>query len=117
ELERSVEPHAGRNVAEEILDRVDADRREHRLPVGVGQREVGKGHCSATTCLYASTPRSESTSDVSLMRTRTSHPSPYGSSFTVSGSSTALRFTSTTSPESGAITSETALTDSTSPYG
>jgi hypothetical protein len=35
---------------------------------------------------------------------------------TVSGSSTALRFTSSTSPESGAITSETALTDSTSPY-
>ena len=35
---------------------------------------------------------------------------------TVSGASTAAWFTSSTSPESGAITSETAFTDSTSPY-
>src|SRR5438128_3388522 len=47
---------------------------------------------------------------------RTSHPATYGSSFTVSGASTTAWFTSSTSPESGAITSETALTDSTSPY-
>ena len=47
---------------------------------------------------------------------RTSHPSPYGSSLIVSGSSTAFSLTSRTSPESGAITSETAFTDSTSAY-
>ena len=47
---------------------------------------------------------------------RISQPSPYGSSFTVSGASTTFWFTSRISPESGAITSETALTDSTSPY-
>ena len=47
---------------------------------------------------------------------RTSQPAPYGSSFTVSGASTTAWFTSSTSPESGAIRSETALTDSTSPY-
>ena len=47
---------------------------------------------------------------------RMSQPSPYGSSFTISGSSTAFWFTSSTSPESGETTSETALTDSTSPY-
>jgi len=49
------------------------------------------------------------------MRTLTSHPSPYGSSFTVSGSSIVFWLTATTSPDSGAITSDTALTDSTSP--
>src|SRR3954447_12173352 len=47
---------------------------------------------------------------------RISQPSPYGSSFTVSGASTTFWLTSSTSPESGAITSETAFTDSTSPY-
>src|SRR5213075_2431972 len=47
---------------------------------------------------------------------RSSHPLPYGASFTVSGASTTRSFTSSTSPDSGAITSETALTDSTSPY-
>jgi len=41
---------------------------------------------------------------------------PYGSSFTVSGASTTAWLTSSTAPESGAITSETAFTDSTSPY-
>jgi hypothetical protein len=46
---------------------------------------------------------------------RTSQPSPYGSSFTVSGASTTFWFTSRISPESGEIRSETALTDSTSP--
>ena len=45
-----------------------------------------------------------------------SQPSPYGSSFTVSGASTTCPLTSSTSPESGAMTSETAFTDSTSPY-
>ena len=50
-------------------------------------------------------------------RMRISQPSPYASSFTVSGASTTAWFTSSTSPESGAIRSETALTDSTSPYG
>ena len=34
---------------------------------------------------------------------RTSQPSPYGSPLIVSGSSTAFSFTSSTSPESGAI--------------
>jgi hypothetical protein len=47
---------------------------------------------------------------------RTSQPSPYGSSFTVSGASTTFALTANTSPESGVIRSETAFTDSTSPY-
>ena len=50
------------------------------------------------------------------MRMRMSQPSPYGSSFTVSGSSTTFWLTSSTSPESGATMSDTAFTDSTSPY-
>jgi len=47
---------------------------------------------------------------------RISQPLPYGSSFTVSGASTTAAFTRSTSPESGAIRSDTAFTDSTSPY-
>src|SRR6266446_3354382 len=74
-------------------------------------------HCSARTRLYASTSRRASSSDASAIRMRTSQPSPYGSSFTVSGASTTFWFTSSTSPDNGAIRSETALTDSASPYG
>ncbi len=44
-----------------------------------------------------------------------SQPWPYGSWLTVSGASTTVAFTSSTSPESGEIRSETAFTDSTSP--
>ena len=40
EVERGPEAHALRDVPEELLDRGDADRREHLLAVGVGQREV-----------------------------------------------------------------------------
>jgi hypothetical protein len=36
--------------------------------------------------------------------------------FTVSGASTTVPFTSRTSPESGEMRSDTAFTDSTSPY-
>ena len=113
-----VEADARRDVAEELLDRVDADRGEHLLAVGVGQRRGGPLLLRrARSCVYAvdveqrCRPR-----DGSVSRIRTSQPSPYGSSFTVSGASTTFWFTSSTSPESGAITSETALTDSTSPY-
>ena len=35
----AAEAHARRDVAEELVDRRDADRREHRLAVGVSQRE------------------------------------------------------------------------------
>src|SRR5262245_52570209 len=40
---------------------------------------------------------------------RASQPSPYGSSFTVSGSSTAFWLTSTTVPESGELRSDLAV--------
>src|SRR5207302_671780 len=59
---------------------------------------------------------SPSRSDGLLKRIRISQPSPYGSSLTVSGAPTTFWFTSTTSPDSGATRSETAFTDSTSPY-
>src|SRR5207244_8680618 len=75
------------NVAEELLDRRDADRLEHRLAVGIGEREERVRHCSASTLRYASTSSSAAASDGSESRMRTSHPSPYGSSFTVSGAS------------------------------
>src|SRR5206468_4082400 len=113
ELELTVEPDARGQVGEELLDVGDADLLQHRLAIGVCQREV-RHACSSRCRRYASTSSSASASEGSERRTRTSHPSPYGSSFTVSGASTIARLTSTTSPESGAITSETAFTDSTS---
>ena len=74
-VELALEANAGRDVAEELVDRRDADRREHLLAVGVGERE--EAHWSARTSFrYAATSRSESRSDGSLIRMRTSQPSP-----------------------------------------
>ena len=41
-VELAVEAHPGRHLLEELVDRGDADRREHLLAVGVGQREVAR---------------------------------------------------------------------------
>ena len=57
---------------------------------------------------------SDSTSEGSDSFTFTSQPSPYGSSLIVSGLSPSASLTAMISPDSGANTSETALTDSTS---
>ena len=76
EVERAPEANAGRDVAEELVDRGDADRPEHLLAVVVGEREVGVRHCSARTCLYASASSSVSTSAGSESRTRMSQPLP-----------------------------------------
>src|SRR4029079_10602241 len=99
---------------EQILHGGDPDRGEHLLAVGAGERQMT--HSDDRWVLYASAPKSVSGSGLSATRILTSQPSPYGSSFTVSGASTTLSLTSSTSPERGAIKSETALTDSTSPY-
>ena len=48
EVELPAQPHPLRNVAEQLVDAVDADRREHLLAVGVRQREVA--HCSPSSC-------------------------------------------------------------------
>ena len=51
EVELTAEAHACRNVGEELVHRRDADRLEHLLAVGVGQREVARHWlCSATCC-------------------------------------------------------------------
>ena len=47
DVEVAREPHPGRDVAEQLLDGLDADRREHGVAIGVGEREVA--HCSSTT--------------------------------------------------------------------
>ena len=108
---RSARP---RDVGEQLVDRLDADRREHLLAVALGsERKLTARRRSSRR--PAASIRS-SASQASVRRMRTSQPSPYGSSFTVSGSSTTFWLTSTTTPESGAIRSETAFTDSTSPY-
>ena len=70
EVERALEADAGGDVPEELLDRRDADRREHLLAVGVREREVARSYCSARSCLYASTSSSESTSEASESRIR-----------------------------------------------
>ncbi len=46
EVERAVEADAGGDVAEELVDRGDADRAQHLLPVGVGEGEIRVAHCS-----------------------------------------------------------------------
>ena len=48
EVELALEANPGRDVPEELLDRRDADRREHLLAVGVGERELA--HCSLRNC-------------------------------------------------------------------
>src|SRR6185437_1427401 len=63
--------------------------------VCVCQREVAQP-CSARNRSYASASMSDSASLGSESRTRTIHPSPYGSVFTVSGASTRARLISTT---------------------
>src|SRR5262249_807821 len=113
EVEAFAESHAFGDLAEELLDGADSNRLEHRLAVAVGEREVA--HSEATSALYAAASMRASASEASPRRIRTSQPSPFGSSFTVCGASTALRLTALTTPDSGAIRSETALTDSTSP--
>ena len=50
-VELTPEPDALRNLLEKVVDRRDADRREHLLSVGVGEREITGAHCSATWAL------------------------------------------------------------------
>ena len=45
ECELAPEAHALGHLLEELVDRLDADRREHLLAVAVGEAEVA--HCSA----------------------------------------------------------------------
>ena len=77
-VELPAEAHAGGNLLEEVVERVDAYRREHRVAVVVRLRQVARraAHCSATWARYASASISVPTSDGSDMRIRTSQPSP-----------------------------------------
>src|SRR5205085_7323060 len=61
ERELALEANASGDLLEELVDRRDADRLEHLLAVGAGEREAPR-HCSARTCLLASASRSDSTS-------------------------------------------------------
>ena len=49
EVELAIEAHALRDVAKELVDRLDADRREHLLAVSLCERE--EAHCSSTKLL------------------------------------------------------------------
>ncbi len=95
--------HGLRDRGKEVVDRLDADRREHRRALGVGGREELHFSCSSsrTYSAYASAdislPISTSVETFSLM----SQPSPNGSSLMIPGSPTALLLTATTSPEIG----------------
>ena len=46
EVELALEANSGRDVSEQLLDRLDADRREHLVAVALRQRE--EAHCWAT---------------------------------------------------------------------
>ena len=50
ESQLAVEADGGRDLLEEVVDRRDADRAEHLLAVGLGEREEAR-HCSARSCL------------------------------------------------------------------
>ncbi len=76
ERELAVEADAGRDVAEELVDRRDADRAQHLLPVVVGESEERVRHSSARTCRYAAMSSSASTSAGFERRIRISQPSP-----------------------------------------
>src|ERR1700751_3711163 len=83
-------------------------------------RDAGWGSLGAQptrVATYASESIRASHSEASATRTRTSQPPPYGSELIGWGSSSSASFTATISPDSGAITSDTAFTDSTSAYG
>src|SRR5579872_6175211 len=66
----------------------------------------------STYSSYSSASISSSTSSGVASLIRIIQPSPYGSVLTSSGFSASASFTSTTSPEIGEKSSETALTDS-----
>ncbi len=51
DVELAREPNRLRDLLEQVVDRRDADRREHLVTVAIGEREVPVGHCSATTAL------------------------------------------------------------------
>ena len=74
EVQLAVEPHAVWDVAKQLVDSRDADRREHLLAVGVRQGE--KAHDSASSCWYAPASSRLSSSVGSDNRIRTSQPSP-----------------------------------------
>jgi hypothetical protein len=60
QVEWAAQPHALGHLLEELLDRRDADRREHLLAVAVRDGEVA--HCSARSSRYAAASSSVSTS-------------------------------------------------------
>ena len=74
ESEPALEPHLLGDVAEELVDRRDADRLEHLGAIGLGERELAQE--SSRTCLYAATSSKESTSPGSDSLTRSNQPSP-----------------------------------------
>src|SRR4029077_16736057 len=104
-------PDLSRNRREQRLDRGRADGPQHLGAVRVRDREELHFSFSsaATYSAYCSAVMSLATSWSVESLTLISPPSPKGSSLTIPGSSTAALFTSTTSPETGAKSSETAL--------
>ncbi len=112
-VELAAETHRGRDVGEELLDVATPIAAQHRVAVGVGEREVAHWREQRR----GRWRRRAASSASSASSTRDAHK-PAGAVGVVvdeRGSSTTAALTSSTVPESGAIRSETALTDSTSP--
>src|SRR5262249_12108747 len=102
--------HLARDRGEERLDGGRPDRAQHLRAVGVGDRE--ELHFSFSSSFrysaYFSAVMSFSTSSSVESLILISQPSPYGSSLTMPGSATAPLLISTTSPETGVKSSDTA---------
>ena len=57
DVELAVESDTDRHLLEELVHGRHADRREHLLAIGVGEREIALAHWSATCARYASASR------------------------------------------------------------
>src|SRR5229473_1238224 len=102
QIEQALMARRNRHIGKQRVDRWGADRREHRLAVGIGQRQIAHHSCSATKASYAALSISESSSLGSARRSFKNQPSPIASAFTLAGSPTIAALTATTSPETGA---------------
>src|SRR5207245_9518059 len=118
QTKRPREPGLGRDLDQQLLERARADHAEHLLVLVRRVGDVARGHqwppCAISSS-YCCAVRSRSHSPLLEGLTTSIQPLPYGSWLTISGFCASSPLTSTTSPETGAKRSDTALTDSTTP--
>ena len=103
--DRRREPGRWRNVAVQIVDRLDADLRQHLAAVGVGEGEIAHGTFLYdrlfTNASYAFSSIRPSSSALSASLTLKNQPLPIGSALTSPGESASAPLPSITSPVTG----------------